>query len=147
MIFIHLLLGILLGQIFGNYFLFILGSIIPDIDHLYVAIKNGLLKQGIFLDSIRFEKRYKIKYKTPLVHSLLGLIIFSAIVFLFVKWQVIYFSIAYFLHLLADWPDVDEKYYLYPLKIKFKGPLKVFSNPEKIITLALMLLIILFLIY
>jgi len=42
MIFIHLLIGMILGKIFGNYLFFILGSVIPDIDHIYIIIKNRL---------------------------------------------------------------------------------------------------------
>ena len=55
------------------------------------------------------------------------------------------FAIAYFLHLMMDWIDIDEKYYLYPLKIKFKGFLPIWSKLEKILTLiSLIILIILY---
>lgn len=135
MIFIHLLIGIILGILFGNISFFILGSIFPDIDHIYIIIKNKLWNIKQIRESIKFEKKFNLKYKTPLVHSILGLIIFSSIIYLFNNSGTKYFAIAYFLHLLIDWLDIDEKYFLYPLKIKFKGFLPIWSKPEKIITL------------
>ncbi|MFH1365181.1 MAG: metal-dependent hydrolase [archaeon] len=141
MIFVHLLFGILLGKIFGNYFFFIIGSIFPDLDHLYVLLKNRIpLKKAI--DSIKFEEKYNLKYKTPLFHSLLGLLVFSGILFLFNQKGALIFAIAYFLHLLIDWLDIDEKYYLYPFKIKFKGFLPIWSKSEQILTILLLLLLI-----
>ena len=137
MIFIHLLLGIILGLTFGNIFMFILGSIFPDIDHLYIMINSKLWKPRKFIDSIKFEKKYNIKYKTAFFHSLLGLAIFSLIISLFSR-NWIFFSIAYLLHLLVDWLDIDEKYYLYPLKIKFRGFLPIWSTLEKVVTLMLL---------
>ena len=80
MIFVHLLLGILLGTIYGNFFFFILGSIFPDIDHIYVIIKNKIFNLNKLIDTIKFEKRYNLNYKTPWLHSVLGLIFFSLFV-------------------------------------------------------------------
>jgi len=34
MILIHLLIGIILGKVFGYYSFFVIGSILPDIDHV-----------------------------------------------------------------------------------------------------------------
>jgi len=141
MIFIHLLLGIILGKIFGNYFFFILGAIIPDSDHIYVIIKNKLWNFKKIIGTIKYEKRFGIKYKTPLFHSILGLILFSLIIYLFTA-RFFYFSLAYLLHLLVDWLDIDEKFYLYPFKIKFKGFLPIWSKTEKRVTIILILIII-----
>jgi len=141
MIFIHLLLGILLGMIFGNYFFFILGSILPDLDHAYIILKNKLFSFKKIIKTIKYEKRFNIRYKTFLFHSIFGLILFSLIVYLFSKTGVIYFGVAYLLHLLIDWIDLDEKYFLYPLKIKFKGFLPIWSKFEKILTIILIIII------
>jgi hypothetical protein len=139
MIFVHLLIGIILGSLYGNYLFFILGSIFPDIDHLYILVKHRLFSVRKIIDSIKFEKKYDIRYKTPLFHSLLGLILSSSVIFLFNRNGALYFAIAYLLHLLIDWLDIDEKYYLYPLKIKFKGFLPIWSTTEKIITIILII--------
>ncbi len=143
MILIHLLIGIILGQIYGgNYFFFILGSILPDIDHFYIILKNKIYNLEKLIKTIRYEKKFNLRYKTALFHSLLGLILFSIILSIFDKRGVIYFGVAYFLHLWIDWIDIDEKYYLYPLKIKFNGFLPIWSKTEKIITLILILIIV-----
>jgi hypothetical protein len=142
MIFVHLLIGIILGQILGNPLFFILGSIIPDLDHIYIIIKNRLWSLKKIVKTIIYESKFGINYKTPLFHSILGLIILSLIVYVFSNSGAIYFAIAYFLHLLIDWIDIDEKYFLYPLKIKFKGFLPIWSRFEKILTIILLVIII-----
>lgn len=140
MIFAHLLIGIILGLVFKNYFFFILGSIFPDIDHAYIIIKNKIWSKKKIIESLEFEKKFRMKYKTPFFHSILGLIFFSTIIYLFNNSATIYFASAYFLHLLVDWIDIDEKYFLYPLKIKFKGFLPIWSRTEKIITIILIII-------
>ena len=145
MMLIHLLIGVILGKVFGSYFFFILGSLFPDIDHVYIAIKNKLWKSKRFWDSIIYEKKYHIRYKTPLFHSLLGLAVFTSIMFIFSMRGALFFSVAYFLHLLMDWADIDIKYYLYPSKIKFKGFLPIWSNFEKISTIIIAIIMILLL--
>jgi hypothetical protein len=148
MIFLHLILGIILGNLTNNYLPFILGSIIPDIDHIYIILKHKLYKKN-FLDTFKNEEKYKIRYKTPLIHSILGLIILSSIFYFITLNQLssIYFASAYFLHLLMDWPDKDIKYYLHPFKIKFSGFLPIWSKTEKILTIiGIIILILLFLI-
>jgi len=146
MILIHVLIGIILGKIYGHYLFFILGSIFPDIDHIYIIITNKIYNLKKLVRTIKYEKEFGLKYKTAFFHSILGLILFSLIIYIFSKKGVIYFSAAYFCHLLIDWLDIDEKYYLYPFKIKFKGVLPIWSKLEKILTLILLLIaLILFL--
>ena len=143
MIFIHLLLGIILGKIFGgSYFFFILGSLVPDLDHLYIIIKNKLWTLKKIKETIKYEHKFGIKYKTPLFHSILGLLIFSSFICLFSDMGALSFAIAYFLHFLVDWVDIDEKYFLYPLRIKFKGFLPIWSKTEKVLTIILIIIAI-----
>ena len=118
MIFAHLLIGLVLGNLFGGYLWFILGSVFPDFDHVYVMIKNRFFSINRIINSMKFEEKFGVRYKTPLFHSILGLILFSIITYFFSNIGALYFAMAYLLHLLIDWPDIDEKYYLYPLKIK-----------------------------
>jgi len=141
MIFVHLLIGIILGQLFGNTTFFIAGSIFPDIDHIYIIIKNKLWTKKKIIESIKFEKKFGIKYKTPLIHSILGLIVFSSVLYLITP-KAMYFAIGYLLHLLLDWPDIDEKQFLYPLKTRSKGFLPIWSKTEQILTIILAIIII-----
>ncbi|MBU2052864.1 MAG: metal-dependent hydrolase [Nanoarchaeota archaeon] len=142
MIFAHLLIGIILGKLYGNYFLFILGSIFPDIDHFYIIFKNKIYTLEKIIDSIKYEEKYNLNYKTSLFHSLIGLVIFSLIIYLVVGNKAIYFSVAYLLHLLIDWSDTDTKYFLYPLKIKFKGFLSIWSKPGRALTIILIVMLL-----
>jgi hypothetical protein len=146
MIFIHLVIGLILGKLTNSYLPFVLGSILPDVDHIYIILRHKLYKNKFrkLIDSIKNEEKYKIRYKTPLVHSILGLIAFSIIFFIIINnlTHTIYFALAYFLHLLLDWLDKDIKYYLYPLKIKFKGYLDIWSKTERIATLILILILV-----
>jgi len=120
MIFLHLIFGIILGIITQNYFYAILGTIIADIDHIYILIKNKLFTLKRIIDSMKYEEKYNIKYKTPIMHSISGLIIFSFPVFLIDRISGIVFAIGYLSHLILDLPDIDEKYLLYPLNINLE---------------------------
>ncbi len=145
MIFVHLLLGIILGITFKSYFFFILGTVFADLDHILVIAKNKLWGLNKIIESIRFEKKFGIRYKTPFFHSLFGLVLFSLVIFIFNQKGGMQFGAAYFTHLVLDWIDIDEKYFLYPLKIKFKGFLPIWSKFEQIITIALSIIIIILL--
>ena len=145
MIFMHLIVGIILGKIFGNYTLFIIGSMFPDLDHIYIILKNKLLSIKMIIETLRFEDKFGIKYKTPFFHSVFGLILFSLAAYLLNNEFIVPFGVSYLLHLLIDWLDIDEKYYLYPLKIKFKGFLPIGSRAEQILTL--IAIIVVFLLY
>ncbi len=142
MILAHLLLGIILGITFKSYFFFILGAIFVDFDHILVILKNKLWNLNKIIESIKFEKKFGIRYKTPFFHSLFGLLLFSLIIFVFNQKGGIQFGIAYLTHLIIDWIDIDEKYFLYPLKIKFKGVLPIWSRFEQITTVILILIVL-----
>ena len=141
MIFAHIIIGFILGKLSGSYIIFILGSVFPDFDHIYVMIKNRFFSINRIINSMKFEEKFGVRYKTPLFHSILGLILFSIITYFFSNIGALYFAMAYLLHLLIDWPDIDEKYYLYPLKIKFKGVLPIWSKLEQIFTIILLVLL------
>lgn len=115
------------------------GSVAPDIDHLFVLAKHNIFRWRKIADSMRHEKKYHIHYRTKLFHSILGAVIMSAPLAFISVVGALYFFSAYLVHLLLDWPDIGEKHYLYPLKIKFKGFLPVFSWTEKIFTAFLFL--------
>ncbi len=146
MIFLHLIIGIFLGMLFGNYQFFIIGAIFADIDHIYIYfIKARLFKWKKFIDALKYEKKYGIRSKTPFVHSILGMIVFSAIVFLFSKEGALAFFIGYLSHLVLDAIDTDEMQIFYPLKFTFHGFLPVWSNAEKVITaISVVALVVLF---
>jgi hypothetical protein len=148
MIFLHLILGLILGKFTGQYWLFIIASVFPDIDHFYNIIKHKFYlpsRLKLLIDSEEHEARYHIRYKTPLLHSLMGLIIFSLLFYIIFNNYLLtgYFSLAYLLHLLMDWPDKDVKFYLYPFRIKFNGFLPIWSKTERVLTIVAVIIFIL----
>ena len=140
MILAHSLVGILPIEDGHISWFFFSGSVIPDVDHIFVIIKHRIFAWRKLLDTVRFEDRYNIRYKTPYMHSLLGAIVMSLIVYFLNPIGAQYFFVGYVLHLFLDWPDIDEKLYLFPLRIPFRGFLPIISIPEIVFTLLLLLL-------
>ncbi len=137
MILAHVIIGLMPVENHHFSWFWFLGSVIPDIDHAFVALKNKFFTLGKIIDSISFEDKYDIHYKTKYLHSLLGAVTIS-VPLLFINFAgALYFFLGYILHLAIDWLDIDEKQYLYPLKIKFKGFLPIFSKTEIIFTMIL----------
>ncbi|MBU2474684.1 hypothetical protein KKA20_01865, partial [Patescibacteria group bacterium] len=63
MILAHYIIGVTLGNYFGNFWFIFLGSVLPDIDHLYIIFKHKIFSWREIINSIRFENKYKISYK------------------------------------------------------------------------------------
>lgn len=142
MILAHAIIGITLGNYFGHFWYFLIGSIIPDFDHLFIIFKGKIFSFKDILNSIRFEKVYNLNYKTKYIHSVLGALVISAPVAIINIKGSLFFFIGYIIHLLLDWLDIDDKYYLYPFKKKFSGLLPIFSMTEIIFTVILFLLML-----
>lgn len=142
MILAHAIVGVTLGNYFGHWEYYLAGSIIPDIDHLAVLGSRGIFSFKDMVDSMRFEKKYGLNFKTKYGYSLFGAITFSLPVFLFDLRSGWAFFIGYIIHLLLDWPDIDEKYYFCPLRKKFSGFLPIFSRIEIIFTIIMFFLML-----
>lgn len=142
MILAHPIVGVILGNYFGHFWYFIVGSVFPDIDHLFVLASKKIFSPKVIINSLRFEKKYNLSFKTKYVHSLFGAIVLSLPVALFDIKGGLAFFIGYAIHLLMDWPDIDDKYFLYPLRKKFSGLLPIFSTTEIIFTIILFLIMV-----
>ncbi len=136
MIFLHLLLGLICGGLFGNSLFFVFASMLPDIDHLYLIMKHKLFPIKKTIKVLKKEEEHGIHFKTPAMHSLLGMVVCSFLFFIITnsRQYTILFSLMYGSHLLLDWPDIDKKQYFYPLKKEFRGSLPIWSKTEKFIT-------------
>ena len=142
MILAHPIVGVILGSYFGYFWYWVAGSVVPDVDHLYVMARNKIFTSEKIIDSIRFEEKYNLKYKTRFIHSLLGAVVVSLPVFIFNYKGGLCFFAGYAIHLLLDWLDIDEKYYLFPFQKKFSGFLPIFSVTEIIFTIVLFLVML-----
>jgi len=119
-----------------SWFWFI-GSVIADIDHLFVLYSHRILSWDKLVDAIKFEDKHGIHFKTKYMHSIFGAVVTSIPILFINKEGALYYFIAYLVHLVLDWPDIDEKQYFYPFKKKIRGFLPIFSKPEIIFTVLL----------
>lgn len=113
------------------------GSVIPDLDHLFVLYKHKIYSFNKLIQTMKFEDNYNLHYKTKYGHSLFGVIVATLPILFLNIHGAIFFFLAYILHLFLDWPDKDEKQYLFPFKKKFRGFLPIFSKPEIVFTVIL----------
>lgn len=124
-----------------NWF-WLAGSVIPDIDHLFVIYKHRLFSLKRLIEAERFEDKYGLHFKTKYGHSIFGAVMFSVPVFFISHIGAWYFFLGYILHLILDWTDRDEKQYFYPFKIKVRGFLPIFSKWEIALTFVLAIALI-----
>ena len=144
MILVHSIIGLMPVDNHHFSWYWFIGSIIPDIDHLFILYQHKIFSRDKIVDVMRFEKKYNLHFKTKYLHSVFGAIVMTVPVLLINSTGAVYFFTAYILALLLDWPDIDEKQYLFPFKKKFRGFLPIFSIPERVITLVLLVLLIYF---
>lgn len=142
--FAHLFAGLIIGKIFGNYLIALMGALLIDLDHLIVYAKHGIL-----LSPKKFWKTItnpldSLGYQRNFLHSFFAWIIISIIIFL-VDFRIgIIFSLAYLSHLFLDALDNSDFYPFYPWKkFNIRGPIKYFSMQEWIVTLILLIVFIL----
>lgn len=138
MILAHIVVGMMpVNQSEFSWYWFI-GSVITDIDHIFVLWKYRIFSWAKLIDTEKFEDKYNIHFKTKYVHSIFGAVMMTLPVLLISREGAIYFFIAYLIHLALDWLDIDEKQYFYPLKIKVRGFLPIWSRPEIALTITLL---------
>jgi hypothetical protein len=140
MILAHIVVGVFPAHNEEFSLAWFLGSIAPDIDHLYLLIKNKIFSWKKIVNYMRFESTHNIHFKTKYFHSIFGAALMSSPFLYFGLQEAKTFFLAYLLHLVLDWPDHDEKQFLFPMRKKFKGFLPIFSKPEIAFTLTLVIL-------
>ena len=136
----HPLIGLILGKKFGYTLSFVAGSVLPDIDHLAILIKNRHFKPKEIFNAMKNEKEYGENYKTPYTHSLLAWFVISLVFIIINKNIGVAFSVGYLFHLVLDVIDTDEKQLFYPFKKRIKGFLPVFDIFEIIATVVLLII-------
>jgi|SRR3989338_102605 len=138
MILAHSIVGIMpVNNSEFSWFWFI-GSVIADIDHLFVLYSYKIFSWDKLIDAIKFEDKYRIHFKTKYMHSIFGAVATTIPILFISREGALYYFVAYLIHLVLDWPDIDEKQYFYPFKKKVRGFLTIFSKPEIIFTILLL---------
>ena len=124
-----------------NWFWF-LGSVVPDIDHLFVLYKYKIFSLKKIFKIQANEEKYCLHFKTKYGHSIFGAVVCSLPILFLDAYGAMFFFFAYILHLVLDWPDKDEKQYFFPLKFKVRGFLPILSKWEILFTLVLLVVCI-----
>jgi membrane-bound metal-dependent hydrolase YbcI (DUF457 family) len=133
----HLVLGLILGKLFGSYSFALIGALIPDIDHIFPYIRHKILFHMKKLWKTITASKDKYHDQRNYLHSLF-IVIPVTIIMLVLNYSLfLVFSLAYLSHLFLDSLDNSEFYPFYPIKKKILGPIKYFSKTEFIITFGL----------
>jgi membrane-bound metal-dependent hydrolase YbcI (DUF457 family) len=139
----HLLAGLIVGEITGNFPAALFGSLIIDLDHTISYFRHGILfKPRRLFKTIQNEKDSWGDQRNFL-HSIFGWI-FVSVLFLVINFNFgLVFSLAYFFHLVFDALDSADFYPFFPSrKFVIKGFVKYFSKQEIIFDIFLILILI-----
>lgn len=136
----HLILGLVIGKVSGDYTASLLGSLIIDIDHLIPAIEERSIFN--FKKIWKKTKEYSDSSRSYF-HSFFSWGFFSVIVSLIdLKFGLI-FSMAYLGHFLLDAIDNSDFYPFYPFKnVNIKGFIPYYSRKELVFSLFLLLIFV-----
>jgi hypothetical protein len=137
----HLVAGMIIGKLTGDYTTSIIGSVFMDLDHLFSYYRAGILFN--FKKLLRVATS-KINIGIPqrnIFHNIIFCFLVS-IILMIINFSVgLIFSSAYTLHLILDSLDDSSYYPMYPSKkIRLHGPIKYFSKQEIIIVFVLLLI-------
>jgi len=136
----HLVAGLILGKITGNYPLSIGIAVGIDVDHVFSYFKNGiLLKPKNFLETV-FNKDDPYGDQRFILHNVLVFILLSMIVLIFNRTIGVVFALAYFSRIFLDALDSSDYFPFFPnKKLNLRGPIKYFSRQEFIVFLLLII--------
>lgn len=140
----HIVTGLIIGKLTGQYVPSVVAAVAVDIDHLFVYIRNGVFKNlRIFVHTVTSSDDPYGGQRNWL-HNVVVWIAISCVLYLFL--HSIWFSLAlgYASHLVLDALDGADYYPLYPWKgLNIRGPVGYFSKTEIITTIVLVVVFLL----
>jgi membrane-bound metal-dependent hydrolase YbcI (DUF457 family) len=128
----HILLGLIIGHLTGNYPVSIITSVILDIDHLWVFYKNNVLFSRKFFETITSDVD-TLGEQRNILHNVFLFSVASFLLWYYDFKIFVPFFFAYSGHLLLDLLDNSESMFLYPLRLKTKGFIGYLSKAEAMI--------------
>jgi membrane-bound metal-dependent hydrolase YbcI (DUF457 family) len=140
----HLLFGLFLGKLLGSVLLVAIGSIIVDIDHLYVFVKRGLIFYPRKLWASMFSPHDPYGTHRTVAHSFFAWLVVTIAVTLVNKQYGAMISIGYLGHLMLDAIDSDDLQLMFPLKGTMKGPVVYNSRVEYFIDIIIVAVLFVF---
>jgi membrane-bound metal-dependent hydrolase YbcI (DUF457 family) len=137
----HIIGGLIIGKLTGNYIPALMGATLIDLDHLIMYAKHRLLLSPQKLLKIVLNKEDVLGHQRNFLHSIF---MFTPICFIlfFIDFDFAFsFSIGYTCHLIFDALDNADFYPLFPWKkINLHGPIEYFSKQEFVFALILFVL-------
>jgi len=139
----HILAGLIIGKITGNFTVALVGSLIIDLDHSISYFKHGILFKPRELSRAMLRRADQWGDQRSFLHSIFSWIIISVLLLTTNLIFGLVFSIAYFFHLVFDILDSANFYPFFPFK-KFviKGFIEYYSKQEIIFDICLILVFV-----
>ncbi|MBI5733582.1 MAG: metal-dependent hydrolase [Candidatus Kerfeldbacteria bacterium] len=135
----HLLGGLIIGKIMGDYPAALAGALLVDLDHLV-----SYFKSGVWFNFKKFTKAITNRndpwgdQRNVLHNVILGLVISASVAVFDYKFGIV-FALGYLSHLVLDALDNSDYFPFFPnKKVNLKGPIKYFSIAEVMVMLGLL---------
>ncbi len=134
----HLLAGLIVGKLTGNYSLGIVSSVAMDVDHLQSYFKSGVIfKPKVFWQTIT-NPADPYGNQRGYLHNVLVFIVISGVLFMVLRNIALPIVLGWLGHLILDALDNSDYWPFYPnKKINLKGPIIFASRWEILFTFLL----------
>ena len=137
----HLVAGLIIGKLLGNYPLALFGALAIDLDHIAPYLKHNVLFNPKKLLKTITDQNDPYGNQRNFLHSLFVYVIISTLLIIVDFRLGLILSLAYLTHLVIDALDAADFYPFYPnRKINFRGPIGYFSKQEFLFTFFLFLI-------
>jgi len=137
----HLVAGLVIGKLTGNYNVALLGSVIMDLDHLLAYYRAGILFK---FRKVLIAATGKADIGMPqrnFFHNIFFCLLVLALALAVNFSAGLVFGIAYLCHLVLDSLDDSNYFPFYPNKqINLRGPIRYFSRQEFVFAFILLLI-------
>lgn len=139
----HVLAGLIIGKITGDFPAALAGSLVMDLDHTISYFRHGILFKPRKLFTAVSAEADPWGDQRNFLHSIFSWVVIS-ILLLIINFKFgLIFSIAYFFHLVLDALDSADFYPFFPFrKPAIKGFVKYYSKQEIILDICLILVLI-----
>jgi membrane-bound metal-dependent hydrolase YbcI (DUF457 family) len=140
----HLIAGLIVGKLTGNYSASIAGAVLVDLDHGFSYAKSNLLFDLKKLLKTVLDERDPYGDQRYIFHNILSPLLVAVVIYFFSPGVALAFFLAHLSHLLLDALDNADFFPLFPSKkINIKGPIGYFSKQEFAFAVFLLFLFIL----
>ena len=127
----HILAGLIIGKITGDFPTAMAGSLLVDMDHIVSYYKNGILFQPREILRASVTEADPWGDQRNFLHSIFSWVAISVFLLMINRELGVVFSIAYFFHLVCDALDGADFYPFFPFRrFAIKGFINYYSKHE-----------------